>query len=285
MMFKSILLAVDASHYSEVCTAYALEYARLLSAKVAVLSVLDRKEIAIVYPYYYPTVDFPPVFDESVYENNDLFEKQKQRAVEVLNRVEEECRKANVDCRAEIRDGLVSEIILDETHSADLLFVGQRGAGADYSTGLLGSNLESVVRRSSIPIIVTPQTVRPLRTILVCFDGSDYAAKSLRAAAHLAASCPDCEVKLQVLGVCDDEEAAQDISKKAVKYLDAYQIRDILIHRQGDVPSRIIETADSEEADLVTMGAYGHSRIRELVLGSTTESVLRNIDRPVLLHH
>lgn len=284
-MFKSILLAVDASKYSEVCTVYALEYAHRLGAKITALSVLDHKEIAIVYPYFYPTVDFPPVFDESIFEKHDLFDKQKKRAIDVLHRIETKCQEANVGCSKEIRDGLVSEIILEETQTADLLFAGQRGAGADYSTGLLGSNLESVIRRSSIPVIITPQKFRPLKKILVCFDGSDYAAKSLRAAVHLAVSCPEGNVALRLLVVGDDDDAAQAISSKAVKYLDAYQIGDIFIHRRGDVATGIIETADTENADLVTMGAYGHSRIRELVLGSTTETVLRNIHLPVLLHH
>ncbi|HQH71903.1 MAG TPA: universal stress protein [bacterium] len=284
-MFKSILLAVDSSRYSEVCTRYALEYAKLLGAKITGLSVLDRKEIAIVYPYYYPTADFPPVFDETVLENSELFERQKQRADEVLRRVEEDCRKMEIPCVCEIRDGLVPEVILEEAQSADLLFAGQRGAGAEYTKGLLGSNLENVVRRSSIPIIITPHIYRTLQHILVCFDGSEYSIRALRAAVHLAAACPKGCVTLRLLVVHDNEEAAQQIAGKAVKYLQAYDMKEIFLHRQGDPADQIIECAQSENIDLVAMGAYGHSRIRELMLGSTTETILRHVSRAVLLHH
>ena len=284
-MYRSILLAVDASHYSEVCTRYAMEHAKLIGAKITGLSVLDRKEIAIVYPYYYPSADFPPIFDETILENADLIQKQKDRAEEVLRRVETECNEMDVSFSAAIKEGIVSEVILDEAQCCDLLFLGQRGAGAQYNTGLLGSNLESVVRRSKLPVIVTPHAYRTLQRILVCFDGSEYALRALRAAVHLAVSCPKGIIQLRLLIVNECEETARKIAETAVKYLSAYQIPDILIHRKGDPVEQIISCSNDENADLVAMGAYGHSRIRELVLGSTTEAILRQIKRAVLLHH
>ncbi|MGC9327438.1 MAG: universal stress protein [Candidatus Hinthialibacter sp.] len=284
-MFKSILLAVDASHYSEVCTRYAIEHAKLLGARITGLSVLDRKEIAIVYPYYYPSADFPPVFDESVLENTQFIRRQKERAEEVLSRVGEECRREDIPFEQEIREGLVPEVILETAQCCDLLYLGQRGAGAQYSTGLLGSNLESVVRRLKLPVIVTPHSYRTLQRILVCFDGSECALRSLRAAVRLAASCPKGSLQLRLLIVHDDESVARQVSESAMKYLSAYELPDILIHRKGDPVEQIVACIEEEDIDLAAMGAYGHSRIRELVLGSTTEAILRQLNRAVLLHH
>lgn len=284
-MFKSILLAVDTSKYSEVCTRYALEYAKLLGAKITVLNVLDRKEFAIVYPYYYPTADFPPVIDEAAYENNELFEKQKQRALDLLNRIEDECQKIGIKYSCELREGVVPEEILDEAHSCDLIFLGKRGAGAEYNVGLLGSNMESVVRKCDLPIIITPKSYRSLQRILVCYDGSDFATKALRAATHLCANCPGGCVSLRLLVVQNSDEEAERIFKRAAKYLNAYNLEEVFLHKTGDPAKGIIEAVEEEETDLVAMGAYGHSRIRELVLGSITETVLRKLKRAVLLHH
>ncbi|MEW6238507.1 MAG: universal stress protein [Candidatus Omnitrophota bacterium] len=284
-MYKSVLLAVDASRYSEVCMRYALEYSKWLGAQITILSVVDRKEFAIVYPYYYPTADFPPVFDESVFEKNELLSKQWERAENLLNRIQEECRKAGLTARCEIREGIVTDMILEEAKCCDLLFLGQRGAGADFSTGLLGSNLESVIRRSDIPVIVTPHSYRTLQRILVCFDGGEYSVKTLRSAAHLYACCPHNSIKMKLLVVHEDEIEARQVADKALKYLDAYQLRDILEIRQGDPAEQIVAAAKEDDVDLVAMGAYGHARVRELVLGSTTECVLRNINRAVLLQH
>jgi len=284
-MFKSILLAVDSSHYSEVCTRYALEHAKLLGAKITGLSVLDRKEMAIIYPYYYPSADFPPIFDESILENTELVQKQKERAQDVLHRIATECREMDIPFSAEIRDGLVPDVILEEAQCCDLLFLGKHGSGAQFSSGLLGSNLESVVRRSSLPVIVTPHSYRTLQRILVCFDGSEYALRALRVAVNLAVSCPQEIIQLRLLVVQDNEETARQLAEMAVKYLSAYHFPDILLFRRGDPVEQIIDCANEENADLVAIGAYGHSRIRELVLGSTTESILRQINRAVLLHH
>ncbi len=284
-MFKSLLLAVDASHYSEVCTRYAMEHAKLLGAKITGLSVIDRKEIAIIYPYYYPSADFPPVFDESIQENNELFQEQKERAEEILSKVESKCLQMDIPFSREIREGLVSEVILDEAQSCDMLFAGQRGSGAQFSTGFIGSNLEKVIRHSSMPVIITPHSYRTLQKILVCFDGSEYALRALRAAVHLAVSCPKGSITFKLLVVNNSEEEAQIIAQAALKYLDAYQMHDIFIHRTGDTVKQIISCVKEEDIDLVAIGAYGQSRIREWVLGSTTESILREINRAILLHH
>lgn len=284
-MFKSVLLAVDASHYSEVCTRYAMEHAKLLQARITGLNVLDRKEIAIIYPYYYPTADFPPIFDDSVLENSELIQRQKDRALEILKRIEDECCKEEIPFSPVIREGLVPEVIFEEAQCCDLLYMGQRGAGAQYNTGLLGSNLESVVRRSKLPVIVTPHMYRTLQRIMVCFDGSEYALRALRAAVQFAASCPKGSIQLRLLVVNDNEESARQIADTAFKYLTAYQMPDIFLFRKGDPAEQIIECAARENADLVAMGAFGHSRIREMVLGCTTDAILRKINRAVLLHH
>ncbi|MDX9753000.1 MAG: universal stress protein [bacterium] len=284
-MFKSILLAVDSSHYSEVCTRYALEYARFLDAKVTILNVLDRKEFAIVYPYYYPTADFPPVIDEAAFENNELYEKQKDRAQALLQRIEGECRQMNIKYSCELREGIVPDVIMEEAQVCDLIFLGKRGSGAEYSTSLLGSNMENVVRRCNLPIIITPKTYRTLQRILVCFDGSDYANKALRSAVHLCVSCPGNCVNLDVLIVHPSEDEANSIRAKAEKYLDAYNIQSQIGYRTGDPVQQIMEMVEEKDIDLLAMGAYGHSRIRELVLGSITETVLRQMKRAILLHH
>ncbi len=284
-MYKSILLAVDSSHYSEVCTRYALEYTKILGAHINVLTVLDQKEYATVFPYYYPSADFPPVFDETVFEKNEIYQKQRNRAEALLNRVQNECDQLDVSYTCTIKEGIVAEVILDEVQCCDLLFVGQRGLGAEFSTGLLGSNLESVVRRSRLPVIVTPYVYRTLQKILVCFDGSEFSLQALRTSAHLAASISDRKVILRVLVVHPSKETAQQIAQKALKYLDAYKMHDILIYKKGDPAENIVETSRDEDVDLVAMGAYGHSHMRELVLGSTTERVLRRINRALMLHH
>ncbi len=51
------------------------------------------------------------------------------------------------------------------------------------------------------------------------------------------------------------------------------------------IPTLLAGAAEECGADLVVMGAYGHSRVRELIIGSSTEALIRDIDRPILLMH
>jgi nucleotide-binding universal stress UspA family protein len=54
---------------------------------------------------------------------------------------------------------------------------------------------------------------------------------------------------------------------------------------RGKVPNLLVTAADNCDADLIVMGAYGHSRLREIIFGSCTEALLRDVDRPILLMH
>jgi nucleotide-binding universal stress UspA family protein len=53
--------------------------------------------------------------------------------------------------------------------------------------------------------------------------------------------------------------------------------------RQGDVETTLLDYRREEEIDILVMGAYGHSVIRRLLVGSTTTAVIRNARVPVLL--
>jgi nucleotide-binding universal stress UspA family protein len=55
--------------------------------------------------------------------------------------------------------------------------------------------------------------------------------------------------------------------------------------KHGDIAAQLLQNAHESNADLLVMGGYGHSRLREAVLGGVTRSMLRQADIPVLLAH
>jgi nucleotide-binding universal stress UspA family protein len=92
------------------------------------------------------------------------------------------------------------------------------------------------------------------------------------------------EFDLKILVVTDSPSEGRKIGQQAEDYLQAYELQPHLIVETGNPVENILAVARQEAIDLIAMGAFGKSKIRELFLGSTTEAVVKEADCPVLLH-
>jgi nucleotide-binding universal stress UspA family protein len=88
---------------------------------------------------------------------------------------------------------------------------------------------------------------------------------------------------LQVFTVADDETEAGAVQEEARTYLDAFQLATDFRMATGEVVAATLEHIEEEVIDLVVMGKQGHSLIRRLILGSTSEQLMREISSSVLL--
>mgnify|MGYP001003821450 FL=1 len=120
-----------------------------------------------------------------------------------------------------------------------------------------------------------------MRNVLVAYDGSNHAARALLVAAELAGR-PG--VSCTLLTVAQSEETGEEILVPAEAFLLHHNIvprRQVIVSSK---PSEVIcGLAASEGVDLLVMGAYGHSPIREVLFGSTTERVLSHCTASVVL--
>ncbi len=89
---------------------------------------------------------------------------------------------------------------------------------------------------------------------------------------------------VQVLSIFDDEEEREAVLKEAEKYISPYNIDYQLRHESGDGADVLVNAQNSApDSSLMIIGSYGHSRLREAILGSTTVQVMRKANKPVLL--
>jgi len=115
---------------------------------------------------------------------------------------------------------------------------------------------------------------------MLAYDGSPRAASAMHEAAELASALG---LPLAVLHVGKDEGVAHKVLEEARRYLATYRIEPECLMRSGYANETILDVMAEGAYDLLIIGAYGHSRIIEMVLGSTTEYVLRNSSAPVFL--
>lgn len=178
------------------------------------------------------------------------------------------------------RHGSLVETLQEFEKGASLIVLGKRGEHADLAKGHLGSNLERVVRSARIPVLVAAREFRQPERFLIAFDGGPSALKAVQ---HVAESPLLRGLGCHLLGVGDsNSELSRGLQAASVMLSKAgFETETNLV--SGD-PDEVIAAQVAERAvGLLVMGAYGHSRVRQLILGSTTTTLLRTCHVPLLL--
>ena len=178
------------------------------------------------------------------------------------------------------RHGSLVDTVEEFEDDAEVVVLGKRGEHADFAKGHLGSNLERVVRTAVVPVMVASRAFKPIESFLIAFDGG---ASSLKAV-HYAASNPLLKgLKCHLIAVGKPgSETARELEAASTALKGAgFEVESELF--QGHVEEIIKREVEARSADLLVMGAYGHSRIRRLVIGSTTAQLVRDCHVPVLM--
>jgi nucleotide-binding universal stress UspA family protein len=167
----------------------------------------------------------------------------------------------------------------------DLAVVGQ----PEPETNAVEENIiEAALFDSGGPLIVVPYIQKaPLKLdhIMVCWDGGRAAARAIRDAIPFLRRGG----RIEVVIVTNERGKRDQIERSD---LDAHLTRhglDVAVKRMPvgdvDVADMLLSHAADEGVDFIVMGGYGHSRLREFVLGGVTRSVLRTMTVPVLMSH
>lgn len=276
-MIKSLLVAMDSSAYARAALDHALELAKVYEARVTGLHVLDVRylEMPPHLDYSYSFEAVPPVIAPL-----DLMDEFRAKSERILGDVREEVEKAGMTLETRIEEGVPGQVIADMGDAFDLIVMGKRGEHAKWARDLLGPTAESVTRRSASPVLLVEQKWRAVHKALVLFDGSHPANRGLKLAADLALRTG---TALRVLTADDDAERGEATVAEARAYLEPLA----LDASYSTLPGKAVKAATTaladDPADLVIMGMRGHSPLRYLILGRTTEQLMRSVELPVLL--
>lgn len=278
-MIKSILVCLDGSPHSDAACAYALHLTARLRARLAGLHVLDSRML-----------EGPLMADLSGWVGAQPYgaqlqqfrELMEQKGEAVLRAFDERCTQAGVEAETLLLMGHPARIILEQEARTELLVLGQRGEHAEWMGDLMGSTVERVIRHSIKPCLVVPETFAPPSRLLAAYDGSAHASQALREAAELAVAL-DLELVLLSVAENEDTEKANQRMKDGMNLVAAHGCRARSLVGRGKSAQIILESAQAEDCNLIVVGAYGHSRIREMILGSTTTTLVTRSPLPVLL--
>lgn len=209
-------------------------------------------------------------------------ELMHEKGQAVLDAFQDLCKQQDVTVESHLKSGHPAEVILEEEIKNELLVLGHKGIHAPWIDDMMGSTVERVVRSSIKPCLVTPSTFHPITKILIGYDGSQHASQALHEAIELANALDVSVVILTVEEQMEPHEAAR-ISSDALKLARAHDCPATPLTKKGRSSDTLLQQARQHQCDLIVLGAYGHSRIREMILGSTTHDVITRTDLPVLL--
>lgn len=277
-MIKHILLALDGSDHARTAFQYAVWLAERFQAELSGLHVIDI--VSVEGPFFQDisgALGFEPYLDVTGKVRQALHERGQQ----LIDEFTLTCRERRLPCETALVTGVIANEVCEHARTNDLVVIGHRGVNERFSTGLLGGTAESVTRKSPRPVFITPMRFQTITNPLLAYDGSPRASTAM----HLAAEfCVALHLPLTVLSVAHrDHNSGEKLLEEARHYLTSYSLPLTFVPAVGHANQRIIERIKEQGHDLLFIGAYGHSRIIEMVLGSTTEYVLRNASCPVFL--
>ncbi len=177
--------------------------------------------------------------------------------------------------------------VVRNTLLTDLAVVGQEDPDVDGEP-LRGALIEALLFQAGVPTLLVPtRGVSELKTqkAIVAWNGSVQAARAVRAAMPLLA-----RAESVIVAIVDEGAAPTDIAQGADigAYLARHDLKvdvRVIANAHEGAGAAILNLASEEAADWLVMGAYGHSRIRQFLLGGVTRHVLGRSPIPILMAH
>ena len=211
---------------------------------------------------------------------------QRRRAEQTAAMIQSEAEKLGAAAEIEVLSAAYDPLtphLMQMARVSDICIMMAPSSGESQQRDII---LEMLLG-SGVPLLLVPTLWKkggPARRAVVAWDGSACAARAVRDALPLLARTDSVEV-LSVLG---EKDIGKEVGSHIARHL-ARHCRDVAVKvlpvGQSGVADTLQERAMLTEADMIVMAGYGHSRLREFVLGGATRDTLARIDIPTLLSH
>jgi nucleotide-binding universal stress UspA family protein len=224
----------------------------------------------------------PPEFLESQRVESD------KKARDAVTRFEQAAKRAGISAETRILSASVSgaaDQIGRLARRFDIVVVGQPEREQSVANEVVD---EGVLFESGRPVIFVPfiqKAGMKLGRVMVCWDGSRAASRAIGDAMPFLEKAK--QVEIVIVGgkpPKGDEVSGADLGQHLARHGIKVDVKRIT-SPDIDVPSTILSYAADSSADMIVMGGYGHSRLREFVLGGVTRAILETMTVPTLMSH
>ena len=278
MAYKTILAHVDSFSPSLDHIVYAIATAKQHDAHLIGLA-----------PSGFASLPAGDYFGASARYIGEMQQELDEGATKAATIFADECKRqglASYEAR-EATDSVIQAMLLSAGY-ADLVVVSQ--PAEDAASTLAGPGfVGDLWLEGCRPVMVLPNSklsAPPIRNVLVAWDGSREAARAVTDAMPLLLAAAQVEVVAVIPGESSTSHGAEPGSDLAV-FLARHGVKANVnqVVAQASITDTLLGQITALDADLIVMGGYGHSRLREWVLGGTTRDMLAKMKVPALMSH
>lgn len=283
-MTNKILALVDGSAYSHSVCHYTAWIAGRLSASVDLLHVLGRREGAA-------GGDLSGALKlgarSALLAELAAQDAQNARLAQAKGRAILEDAAAIIEADGagpvtqRLRQGDLLQTVSELEPEIRAIVIGKRGEAHGFASDHLGSNLERIVRSSKLPVFVASRLFKPVTRVLVAFDASASTGKAI---ARMVDSAVFRDMSVTLVHAGEETAAMRTRMEEAELALRAVGLKTSAEFAPGEPEAALNARIAEEGFDLLVMGAYGHSRIRSLIIGSTTTAMIQAVKIPMVLY-
>jgi nucleotide-binding universal stress UspA family protein len=221
----------------------------------------------------------------TIVERENLARREQAEAAAALIRTEAQrlATSASVETRSAVQDPQTPHL-LSVARLSDVCVLSAPEPGVSLQRDLVIDLLFG----AGVPLIVAPAQAKAAerpRKIVVAWDGGRVAARAVRDALPLLAAAETVEiVSIHGEKQIESEASAADLAEHLRRHCGAVSAHVLPLEVDG-VAATLRGRMRHGGADLLVMGAYGHSRLREFVLGGATRDALARVEFPILMSH
>lgn len=283
-MTNKILALVDGSAYSHSVCHYTAWIAGRLSASVELMHVLGRRE-GVAGGDLSGSLSLGA--RSALLEELAALDAQRAKLAQAKGRAILEDAKTIVEADGagpvsqRLRQGDILEAVSELEPEIRAIVIGKRGEASGFASDHLGSNLERIVRSSRVPVFVASRSFKPVSKVLVAFDASASTGKAI---ARMADSAVFRNMSVTLVHAGEETAAMRALMDEAQLALRAVGLKTAAEFAPGEPEAALKAKIAEQGFDLLVMGAYGHSRIRSLIIGSTTTAMIRAVKIPLVLY-
>ena len=278
---QKILACIDGSKFSSAICDYAAWIAQGINAPLKLLHTVDHHESKAGTNM---TGNIGLGSQEHLLEELTQLEQQRSKLLLQQGKLMLESAKERVvnaglsEVTALQRHGTLAESLIELEQSIHVLVLGMEGR--QDSSPHLSSQLENVIRALHRPMLIVNNEFKTPQRIMIAYDGSTGADKAVE---MVAESSLYKDLECHLVCVNKNPETADKLLKKASDKLQTAGINLITAKLKGKAEVELCTYQEQKQIDLIVMGAFGHTRIHDLFLGSFTVKMLLNTKTPVLL--
>ncbi len=279
MGYPTILVHCDTSRTTPSRLKVALDLAERFEGHVIGLHVRQRFEA--------------PMFSDAIVAMDSLYKSYEQAVkadeAAALALFKSSTAGTRTSSAWRVIDGYTEEELAAEARYADLVVVGQHDPESE-PRATPADLVEKLALKSERPLLVVPHigaAKSPGKTVMLCWNGGREAARAATGALPILIRASSV-----IVLIVDPKSAAKpqcgEPGADVAQWLSRHGAK-VTVQRdsaaESDVGNVILSRAADHDVDLIVMGVYGHSRMREMVLGGASRTLLHSMTVPLLIAH